>query len=149
VSVLGATNQPLPPFPSEGASLSAGYVALAVCGAHMQGLPLNHQLESRGAYLLQRTRTAPSYRLLALPGGPPHRPGLLRVASGGAPIEIEIWAVPSEHLGSFVEGIPPPLGVGKLELQDGLQVPGFICEGYAAAGAADITSFGGWRAYIK
>jgi allophanate hydrolase len=71
------------------------------------------------------------------------------VASGGARIEIEVWAVPTEHLGSFIEGIPPPLGVGKLELQSGEQVTGFICEGYAAAGAADITSSGGWRAYIK
>jgi allophanate hydrolase len=148
VSVLGATNQPLPPGRTEPSALAMGYVALAVCGAHMEGLPLNHQLRSRGAYFMQRTRTAPSYRMFALPGGPPHRPGIVRVASGGAPIEIEIWAVPEEQLGSFVEGIPPPLGVGKLELHDGAQVPGFICEGYAAAGAADITSFGGWRAYL-
>jgi allophanate hydrolase len=147
VSVLGAMNQPLPPCPAE-VSLEPGYVALAVCGAHMEGLPLNHQLRSRGAFFMQRTHTAPSYRLFALPGGPPHRPGIVRVASGGAPIEIEIWAVPAEQLGSFVEGIPPPLGVGKLELQNGVLVPGFICEGYAAAGAADITSFGGWRAYL-
>jgi allophanate hydrolase len=148
VSVLGATNQPPPSCLAEVSALGAGYVPLAVCGAHMDGLPLNHQLRSRGAYFMQRTHTAPSYRLFALPGGPPHRPGIMRVSSGGAPIEIEIWAVPAEQLGSFIEGIPPPLGVGKLELHNGAQVPGFICEGYAAAGAADITSFGGWRAYL-
>jgi allophanate hydrolase len=114
----------------------------------MQGLPLNHQLRDRGAYFMQRTRTSPNYRLLALPGGPPHRPGLIRVASGGAAIEVEVWALPTEHWGSFVAGIPAPLGVGRVELQNGAQVSGFICEGYAAAGATDITASGGWRAYL-
>jgi allophanate hydrolase len=97
---------------------------------------------------MQRTHTAPFYRLLALPGGPPYRPGLMRTSGGGAPIEIEIWALPTEQLGSFVQGIPAPLGIGRIELQNGSGVPGFICEGYAASGAADITEFGGWRAYL-
>ena len=145
---LGATEWPLSSSSPEPAALAAGYIALAVCGAHMQGLPLNPQLRDRGAYFLRRTRTSPSYRLLALPGGPPHRPGLIRVASGGAPIEIEIWALPREQWGSFVAGIPAPLGVGKVVLEGGGEVSGFICEGYAASGAADITAFGGWRAYL-
>jgi allophanate hydrolase len=86
--------------------------------------------------------------LFALPGGPPHRPGLVRVSSGGAAIDIEIWALPTEQLGSFVAGIPEPLGIGKVELKTGALVSGFICEAYAASGAADITGFGGWRAYL-
>jgi allophanate hydrolase len=86
--------------------------------------------------------------LFALPGGPPHRPGLVRVPRGGAAIDIEIWALPTETLGSFVASIPSPLGIGKVELQNGDEVSGFICEGYAASGAADITEFGGWRAYV-
>jgi allophanate hydrolase len=130
-------------------ALDAGHVALAVCGAHMDGLPLNHQLRDRGAYLLQRTRTSPCYQLFALPGGPPRRPGLVRVPSGGAPIEVEVWALPAEQLGSFVAGIPAPLGVGKVALDTGAEVSGFICEAYAASGAVDITPFGGWRAYLK
>ena len=147
-ATLGATNSTLPPRSEEAPVLAAGYVALAVCGAHMQGLPLNPQLRDRGAYLMERTRTSSSYRLMALPGGPPQRPGLIRTANGGAPIEIEVWAMPTEQLGSFVAGIPAPLGIGKVELQNGTQVSGFVCEGYAAAGAVDITEFGGWRAYI-
>jgi allophanate hydrolase len=146
---LGATDWPMPAPSSESCVREAGYVTLAVCGAHMQGLPLNHQLRDRGAYFMERTRTAPLYRLLALPGGPPYRPGLMRTSGGGAPIEIEIWALPTEQLGSFIQGIPAPLGIGKIELQNGAGVPGFICEGYAAAGATDITEFGGWRAYIS
>jgi allophanate hydrolase len=148
VTTLGATHIELSPPSAETPALAAGYVALAVCGAHMQGLPLNHQLRDRGAYFMQRTRTSPSYRLFALPGGPPHRPGLVRVPSGGAPIEIEIWAVRAEQLGSLVAGIPAPLGIGKVELETGSLVSGFICEGYAASGSADITRLGGWRAYL-
>jgi len=148
VSTLGAMKAEVPSSSPEPPALATGYVALAVCGAHMQGLELNHQLRDRGGYFMQRTHTAPSYRLFTLPGGPPHRPGLVRVSSGGAAIDIEIWALPTEQLGSFVAGIPAPLGIGKVELKTGALVSGFICEGYAVSGAADITGFGGWRAYL-
>lgn len=147
-TTLGATKTRLSPSSTLPPALAAGYVALAVCGAHMDGLALNHQLRDRGGYFLQRTHTSPSYRLFALPGGPPHRPGLVRVPRDGAAIDLELWALPTEQLGSFVANIPAPLGIGKIELQTGAIVSGFICEGYAASGAADITEFGGWRAYI-
>jgi allophanate hydrolase len=151
VTTMGALGATLPaadesaPVPT----LAPNHVALAVCGAHMSGLPLNVQLRERGAYLLQKTRSASRYRLFALPGGPPHRPGMVRVAQGGDSIEVEVWAVPTEHVGSFLAGIPAPLGLGKLELADGTYVVGFICEGFAAEGATDITHFGGWRAYLQ
>jgi allophanate hydrolase len=147
-ATLGATQVPLGSIASHAASLAAGYVELAVCGAHMQGLPLNSQLIERGAYFLERTRTSAKYRLFALPGGPPQRPGMVRVPNGGGEIEVEVWAIPVERLGSFIAAIPAPLGVGKVELKNGAQVSGFICEGYAATDAADITRFGGWRAYL-
>lgn len=131
------------------AELRPGHLAVAVCGAHLQGLPLNHQLRDRGGYLLQATVSAPRYRLFALPGGPPLRPGMIRVSVGGAAIEVEVWAVPAEHVGSFVAGIPAPLGIGKIELDGGAWVSGFICEGFATEKATDITQFGGWRAYLK
>jgi len=149
VTTLGATSAPLSPSSAVAPVLAAGHVALAVCGAHMEGLPLNHQLRDRGGYFIERTRTSPNYRLFALPGGPPHRPGLVRVNRDGAAIELEIWAVPTEHLGSFVTGIPSPLGIGQVELQNGATVSGFVCENYATSGAADITGFSGWRAYIE
>jgi allophanate hydrolase len=147
-TTLGAMNARLSPSSTETPALAAGYVALAVCGAHMDGLALNHQLQNRGGYFLQRTHTSPRYRLFALAGGPPHRPGLVRVPRDGAVIDLEIWALPTEQLGSFVASIPAPLGIGKVELENGATVSGFICEGYAASGATDITGFGGWRAYI-
>jgi allophanate hydrolase len=92
--------------------------------------------------------TAPDYRLFALAGGPPRRPGLVRVAAGGAAIATEVWALPPAAFGDFVANIPPPLGIGTLRLADGSTVKGFLCETIATEGADDITSFGGWRAYI-
>ena len=115
----------------------------------MVGLPLNHQLTSRGAVFLQRTRTSPAYALYALPGGPPFRPGLIRMTRGGAAIEIEVWSVPAIEFGSFVTEIGPPLSIGKVELEDGSRVSGFLCEAYATDGARDITSLGGWRRYVE
>ena len=123
-------------------------ISVAVCGAHLEGLPLNHQLTTRGATLIRRTRTAPAYRFYALPGGPPFRPGLIHTSTGGAAIEVEVWSVPAASFGSFVAGIPAPLGIGKVELEDGISVPGFICEAHGIEGAEEITHLGGWRAYL-
>jgi allophanate hydrolase len=141
------------PSTTSGAAATPGIpadrISVAVCGAHMEGLPLNQQLTSRNATLVTRTRTAPKYKFYALPGGPPHRPGLVRVASEGACIEVEVWSVPASRFGSFVAGIPAPLGIGRVELESGEQVPGFLCESYAIAAATDITALGSWRRYLS
>jgi allophanate hydrolase len=143
---MGATGHPLPADGAGWAS-AAGVVPIAVCGAHLSGLPLNRQLTERGAWLLQQARTAAAYRLYALAGGPPQRPGLVRDA-GGAAIEVEVWAMPREQVGGFLELIPAPLGLGKVELEDGRWVSGFICEPGAIGGAEDVTRWGGWRNYL-
>ena len=124
------------------------WVEVVVCGAHMDALPLNWQLRERGAQFVCRTKSAAIYRLLALPGGPPKRPGMVRVNEGGEAIEVEVWRLLKSEFGSFVEAIPSPLGIGKVELEDGSLKSGFICEGLATESAEDVTSFGGWRAYL-
>ena len=128
-----------------------GRVRVAVCGAHLDGLPLNHQLTSRGAHLVVRTHSSADYQLYALPGGPPYRPGMVRVTKGetGSAIEVEVWEMAAREFGSFVAGIPAPLGIGTLTLADGSQVLGFICEQYAVNDAEDITRFGGWHSYLQ
>lgn len=148
---LGATAQTLadddrsPPPPPPGEPT----VNVAVVGAHLSGMPLNGQLTERGARLLKRCRTAPHYRLYALADAQPPKPGLLRVASGeGAAIELEVWQMPVTAYGSFVALVPAPLGIGRLDLEDGDAVQGFVCEPYALMGAQDITDFGGWRAFL-
>jgi allophanate hydrolase len=145
---LGATARPRPPIEPVSV-LPPGYTAVAVCGAHLRGLPLNHQLTERGGFFLEATHTAPLYRFYALPGGPPFRPGLVRVTENGASIEVELWVLPTEAYGSFVAGIPAPLGIGSVVLADGRSVQGFVCEAYALAGAQDITHLGGWRRYLQ
>ncbi|MEK1906715.1 MAG: allophanate hydrolase, partial [Pseudomonas sp.] len=122
---------------------------VVVCGAHLDGLPLNWQLKQRGGRLLQATQSSPDYQLYALAGGPPFRPGMVRVAEGGVAIAVEVWELPSSELGSFLTGIPAPLGLGKVQLADSSWETGFICEPYGLAGAVDITHFGGWKAYMK
>ncbi len=142
---LGATGQALPAAEMlEG--LPSGQVRVAVVGAHLSGLPLNFQLTERGARLVAATQTAPKYRFYALPDG--KRPGLIQVERDGAAIACEVWEMPAEKFGSFVAGIPAPLGIGKLELTDGTVVNGFICEGLGIADAQDITSYGGWRNWL-
>ncbi len=117
---------------------------LVVCGAHMSGMALNHELTSRGARLLERTATAACYRLFALAGGPPARPGLLRSQDGGA-IEVEKWSVPVSVFGDFMRGVPAPLTIGTVELEDGGSAHGFLVEACSVEGARDITHLGSWR----
>jgi allophanate hydrolase len=124
-------------------------VPLAVVGAHLMGQPLNHQLVERGARLAARTTTSARYRLVALADTTPAKPGLVRVDDGGSAIEIEVWDMPVDGLGSFVDGIPSPLAIGKLELADGTWVNGFVCEPSGIERATDITHFGGWRAFLR
>ncbi|MGB3383253.1 MAG: allophanate hydrolase [Marinomonas sp.] len=123
-------------------------VEVMVCGAHLSGQPLNWQLTERGASLVEKTTTAAMYRMHLLAGGPPLRPGLVLDKHNGQAIEVEVWSVPSENFGSFVAGIPAPLGIGKVTLMDGRQVSGFICEPYGLDDAEDITQFNGWCGYL-
>ncbi|MCG8603009.1 MAG: allophanate hydrolase [Verrucomicrobiales bacterium] len=124
-------------------------IEVAVCGAHLSGFPLNHQLVTRGGRLSRTTTTAPVYRMHALPPTDsfPPRPGLIRDESKGAAIEVEVWSLPSSTFGSFVNAIGAPLGIGKILLADGKEVSGFLCEPYGTGGAENITALGSWRKF--
>ncbi|PTL60357.1 allophanate hydrolase [Paraconexibacter algicola] len=135
--------------PDAGPEPQAGTVELAVVGAHLRGQPLEPQLQELGATFVREARTAPDYRLYALPGGPPLRPGLVREPGTTGPgIELEVVRISLEGVGALLTTIPAPLGLGTVVLDDGRAVAGFLCEAHAAAGARDITDFGGWRAYL-
>jgi len=112
-------------------------------------MPLNGELTGRGGVFARAASTANLYRLFALAGGPPFRPGLLRVAAGaGAAIIVEVWKLSPAAFGSFVATIPSPLCIGTLHLADGTTPKGFLVEPEGLGAAIDITSFGGWRAYM-
>lgn len=123
-------------------------VKVAVVGAHLRGMPLNHELQSCGARFVEATHTSASYRLYALQGTVPPKPGLSRTEDGSA-IAVEVWEMPIAHFGRFVAGVPAPLGIGTVTLASGETCKGFICEAHALAQATDITAFGGWRAYCS
>ncbi len=125
-------------------------IPVVVCGAHLEGLPLHWQLADRGAVLRSRMRTAPVYRMFAIPaaGSLPPRPALIRDEAGGAAIEVEVWELSPAAFGDFVSKIPGPLGIGKVLLENGEELPGFIAEPRAADGAEEITAFGGWKAWL-
>jgi allophanate hydrolase len=126
-------------------AVPAATVRVAVVGAHLSGMPLNRQLTERAARLVRDARTSADYRLYDLADG---RPGLVRDGHGAC-IDVELWEMPYAGFGSFVAQIPPPLGIGTLQLEDGESVKGFVCETYAVAGKKDITASGGWRNYLK
>ncbi len=130
-----------------GTGAAADEIEVAVCGAHMAGLPLNGELTRLGGRFLRAVRTAPVYRLYALAGGPPRRPGMVRVAEGG-PIAVEVWALPRTAFGDFIAGIPSPLSIGTVELADGTRPKGFLCEPAGVVGAEDVTAIGDWRKVI-
>jgi len=123
-------------------------VSLAVVGAHLRGQPLHHQLTELGARLEQVTETSPEYRLYALRGTVPPKPGLVRVGTGGAPIAVEVYRLSEAAFGHFVAAVPAPLCIGTVRLAGGDAVSGFLCEPLAVERADDITRFGGWGAYL-
>jgi allophanate hydrolase len=150
-SSIGATGASLapdtglapPPASSEG-------IAVAVVGAHLSGEPLNHELTTRGARLIRTCRTHAGYRLFALRKGNPAKPALVRAPGFEGPgIQVEVWEVSRDAFAGFVAGVAPPHGIGSVMLQDGCEVPGFICETHALSDAEDITRYGGWRAYLQ
>ncbi|XHR29273.1 MAG: allophanate hydrolase [Chthoniobacteraceae bacterium] len=136
--------EPLPAAPAQG-------VTLAVAGAHLTGQPLNAQLTERGARLLRTCRTAAGYQLYALGGTRPPKPGLVRTPGfSGSGIEVELWSLSAAAFGDFTAQLPQPMVIGEVDLDDGTHCKGFLCEPCAvtADGTKEITSFGGWRAYL-
>ncbi|TVY09707.1 allophanate hydrolase [Paenibacillus cremeus] len=136
-------------FVRRGAAEPVLTTLVAVCGLHMRGLPLEKQMQACGARFVREAASAAKYRLVKLPTVPA-KPGMIKQPAGGASIQLEVWELPLAAFGGFAASIPAPLGIGKVELEDGTEVPGFVCEAYAAAdaGAEDITAFGGWRAFL-
>ena len=137
----GETHSPPQPAPAT--------VQVAVVGAHLSGMPLNHQLVSLGGGLVRRARTSAAYRLYRLPGAGVPRPGLVRTGDGPADgLPVEVWELPLQGYASLQTMVPAPLGFGRLELSGGETVHGFVCESYGVVGAEDITAHGGWRRYM-
>ncbi len=146
---LGALGVAQPPLTETAPTPMPDEIEIAVVGAHLSGMALNGELQNLGGRLLDATQTAPDYRLHALNGTIPPKPGMLRVAAGaGTKIAVETWALSAAGFGQFVAAIPAPLSIGTVKLADGREVKGFLVEPAALEGARDISEYGGWRAYV-
>jgi allophanate hydrolase len=146
---MGSRNLPQPPLAALTTGVRGDEIAIAVVGAHLSGMALNGELRALGGRLLQAAATAPDYKLYALKGTTPPKPGMLRVKAGsGSSIQLELWALSAAAFGKFVAAIPPPLSIGTIRLADGSGVKGFLVEPAAIGGARDISAFGGWRAFM-
>jgi len=146
---LGALKASQPKLRALSVEAAEDEIAVAVVGAHLSGLPLNGELTSLGARLLEATQTAPDYKLYALNGTVPPKPGLLRIEPGkGVAIDVEVWALPTQAFGHFMDGIAAPLSIGTVTLADGRGVKGFLVEAAAVSDARDITKLGGWRRFV-
>jgi len=145
---IGAKGLTQPPLAAPSSSLVGDEIAIAVVGAHLSGMALNGELQALNGRLLEATTTAPDYNLYALDTTPP-KPGMLRVDAGkGTAIKLELWALSAAAFGKFVAAIPPPMAIGTVRLADGREVKGFTVEPIGTEGARDISSFGGWRAFM-
>jgi allophanate hydrolase len=148
--LLGATRLPYPGAPVTPKENNPARTQIAVVGAHLTGEPLNYQIIDCGGRFVRKAKTAPSYQLYALPGTSPPKPGLVRIgAEGGESIELEIWDLPLSELGAFLNHVPSPLTIGLIHLSDGRTVKGFLCEEIAVQDAENISTFGGWKSYLK
>jgi hypothetical protein len=125
--------------------MSAALIPFAVNGTLMRGLSLNRNLLAAGGVFLRETATAPEYRLWSIDD---RHPAMLRVASGGAAIALEVWQLPAVGLAEVLLGEPPGLSIGKVALADGENVLGVLGEPWLCEHAREITAFGGWRAYM-
>ncbi|MGY5802089.1 allophanate hydrolase [Rhizobium sp. LEGMi12c] len=146
---LGATGWPRPLVKKTDHAQRSDLINVVVVGAHLTGMPLNGQLLDLNGRLLRETQTSDCYRLYALRGQNPPKPGLIRVAAGfGSPIEVEVWQLAPEAFGRFAAGIPAPLSIGTIMLADGTSAKGFLVESTALSDAIEITHYGGWRKFI-
>jgi len=124
-------------------------ILVGVCGAHMEGLPLNWQLTDLDAKLVQKTRTKKGYRLFVLENKDPIRPGMIFDSTSDTQIELEVWSMPVENFGKFMKQIASPLGIGTVYLEDGSGVYGFLCEADFVKDAKEISDLKSWRNFIS
>lgn len=122
------------------------YMELAVCGLHMRGMELEHQLLDLGGRFKACCKTGPHYRMKVVPGKP-EKP-FLTYCLDGSSLEVEVWELPVENMGVFLAGVPSPLALGKVRLESG-EVVGFVGQAGYGDDYKDISEYGGWANYRK
>ena len=118
---------------------------LAVNGTLMRGLELEGNLKQAGAIFLKESKTEKSYRLYSIND---QYPAMIKVASGGNTVDVELYEISEEGLKDVLSKEPPGLTIKEIALIDGSLVQGVVGLEEITKGQKEITTFGGWRNYL-
>lgn len=121
---------------------------IAVCGLHMENMPLESEITSLNGYFNRKAETSQNYKMVKI-NGDLVKPGLIRDYKNGHKIELEIFNIPLKNIGKFVENIKYPLGIGNIELDDGTFVKGFVCEKIFEEKCENISEYKSFRNYLN
>jgi allophanate hydrolase len=100
-----------------------------------------------GTRFVERTRTAPRYRLLFVDG---RWPALVPATpEDGAAIECELYECGEELLERLAGVEPPGWNRAPVELEDGRRVEAFVGDAELAARGVDVSEHGSWAAFVS
>jgi gamma-glutamylcyclotransferase (GGCT)/AIG2-like uncharacterized protein YtfP len=118
-------------------------IHLFVNGTLMTGGELHANLD--GARLCGEWKTAPRYRLFSAED---RHPAMIRDDAHGVAVAGELYEVPLPVLSAVLDGEPPGLGLGVVELSDGRLTLGVVwLSGEVPPSFRDISEYGDWRRY--
>lgn len=120
-------------------------VILAVNGTLMRGLELENNLKEVNARFLKESRTEKSYRLFSIDD---KYPAMIK-GDGGTEVAVELYELDETALAVILSKEPPGLTIEKIRLYDNQEVYGVVGLPFIIKKGKDITSYGGWRNYIK
>ena len=118
---------------------------LAVNGTLMRGLELEGNLKQAGALFLKESKTEKSYRLYSIND---QYPAMIKVASGGNTVDVELYEISEEGLKDVLSKEPPGLTIKEIALIDGSLVQGVVGLEEITKSQKEITEYGGWRNYL-
>ena len=98
-----------------------------------------------GARFVERTRTAPGYRLFFVDDLWP----ALVPAEDGAAIECELYECSEELLERLARVEPQGWNRAPVELEDGRTVEGFVGDPALATRGVDVSEHGSWAAFVS
>lgn len=119
---------------------------LAVNGTLMRGLELENNLKNVNATFISESKTEKAYRLFSIND---QYPAMVKVDEGGNTVDVELYAISEEGIKEVLSKEPPGLTIKEITLIDGQKVQGVIGLPEITKGQKEITTYGGWRNYLK
>lgn len=120
-------------------------LVLAVNGTLMRGLELENNLKQAKALFIKESKTEKAYRLFSIND---QYPAMIKVASGGNTVDVELYEISEEGLKEVLSKEPPGLTIKEITLIDGTSAQGVVGLESITKGQKEITTYGGWRNYL-